>query len=312
MTEITAKPHPLQAVFDLAIEQVTAGKGEERHGLGADFYDQPWISLARTHGRGFLTGQAEKKLREAQSFTDPDKWEREMLGSIVYAGMAVLYERLKRTAKVPASRATEQERVALGVDRPGLVAAAWLSAVEPPPRLIGYGPWALFRAGETPMPAPSQPIAVVYMGGLMALTTAANVDWPAVYSYALGDANSDTGRDTDSTPQAKTNSNGHLLYDGTEDAVPGAICDRNGDVALSMCKICGRAEAELELPCFPSEPLLGFGPWNRLGSDAPTPGPGDQVAVHFKTGGVRVLAVRVVSWKHVANYALRLHSSDTK
>ena len=38
-----------------------------------------------------MTGQAAKKLEEAQRFTDHDKWEREMLGAIVYAAMAVLY-----------------------------------------------------------------------------------------------------------------------------------------------------------------------------------------------------------------------------
>lgn len=82
--------HPLQAVFDRCIEQVTSGKGEERHGHGRDFYDQKWLEVARTHGIGFLTGQAEKKLKEAQGM-DADAWEREMLGAIVYAAMAILY-----------------------------------------------------------------------------------------------------------------------------------------------------------------------------------------------------------------------------
>ena len=42
--------HPLQAVFDRCIEQAASGKGEERHGHGREFYEQPWVELARTHG----------------------------------------------------------------------------------------------------------------------------------------------------------------------------------------------------------------------------------------------------------------------
>lgn len=84
-------PHPLQSIFNDAILQVTSGKGQERHGDGKEFFEQPWKHLADVHGRGFLTGQAAKKLEEAQRFTDRDKWKREMLGAIVYAAMAVLY-----------------------------------------------------------------------------------------------------------------------------------------------------------------------------------------------------------------------------
>ena len=97
--------HPLQAVFDRCIEQVTSGKGEERHGHGRDFYDQKWLEVARTHGIGFLTGQAEKKLKEAQGM-DADAWEREMLGAIVYAAMAILY----RFVVVPSDADEQAER----------------------------------------------------------------------------------------------------------------------------------------------------------------------------------------------------------
>src|SRR5574343_870167 len=86
--------HPLDAAFDDAIEQVTRGKGEQRHGKGAQFWQQPWTHYAETHGIGFLTGQAAKKLDEAQGFlNDQPRWEREMLGVIVYAGMAILKAR---------------------------------------------------------------------------------------------------------------------------------------------------------------------------------------------------------------------------
>ena len=87
--------HPLDAAFDDVIEQVTRGKGEQRHGKGAELWQQPWARYAETHGIGFLTGQAAKKLDEAQGFLhDQPRWEREMLGVIAYAGMAILKARL--------------------------------------------------------------------------------------------------------------------------------------------------------------------------------------------------------------------------
>lgn len=85
--------HPLSSVLQDCLSQVTSGKGDERHGQGKIFLDQPWKWLADTHGVGFLTGQAAKKLEEAQSFEDHHRWEREMKGVIVYAAMAMLYRR---------------------------------------------------------------------------------------------------------------------------------------------------------------------------------------------------------------------------
>jgi hypothetical protein len=108
----------MQAVLDDVMRQLLSGKGR-RHGGGATpFYDQPWVTLYRTHGAGFLTGQAAKKLDEAVRarakgeeelsrgvFRDDtssggghaeakrkidEAWEREVLGAIVYLGMAVL------------------------------------------------------------------------------------------------------------------------------------------------------------------------------------------------------------------------------
>ena len=57
--------HPLEVIFKKAVEQVASGKGNERHGDGGDFMIQPWVNITRLHGRGFLTGQAQKKLEEA-------------------------------------------------------------------------------------------------------------------------------------------------------------------------------------------------------------------------------------------------------
>lgn len=90
--EGTVSNHPLQEIFDACLDQVTSGKGEERHGKGSDFYDQPWFDVANCHGTGFLSGQAAKKLKEAQGFSG-ERWEKEMLGAIVYATMAVLHKR---------------------------------------------------------------------------------------------------------------------------------------------------------------------------------------------------------------------------
>lgn len=85
--------HPLYPVFMAAIEQAMYGKGERHGGAVTPFLDQPWAHYARLHGRGFLTGQAAKKLEEASSTRSGDAFEHEMLGALVYAGMAILKER---------------------------------------------------------------------------------------------------------------------------------------------------------------------------------------------------------------------------
>ena len=38
----------------------------------------------------------------------------------------------------------------------------------------------------------------------------------------------------------------HVLYTDKDEDCPGAICDRNGDVVLACCKVCGRSECELD------------------------------------------------------------------
>lgn len=42
---------------------------------------------------------------------------------------------------------------------------------------------------------------------------------------------------------------GHVLYTTADKDRPDAICDRNGEVVLSQCKVCGKAESELDQPC---------------------------------------------------------------
>jgi len=92
---LTIRNHPLQEVFNLCLDQLTKGKGNDRHGKGKEFMDQPWKHLADAHGVGFLTGQSAKKLEEAQGFEECDRWEREMIGVIVYAAMAILYRKME-------------------------------------------------------------------------------------------------------------------------------------------------------------------------------------------------------------------------
>jgi hypothetical protein len=90
----TANDHPLAPIFAAAIEQVMNGKGTRHGGDTTPFMEQPWTHYAEMHGRGFLTGQAAKKLEEAASILDGGAFEKEVLGAIVYASMAVLWERV--------------------------------------------------------------------------------------------------------------------------------------------------------------------------------------------------------------------------
>lgn len=86
--------HPLYPVFRKAIEQAMFGKGERHGGARTPFLKQPWAHYANMHGRGFLTGQAAKKLEEAASTRTRTgaAFEAEILGAMVYLGMALLAE----------------------------------------------------------------------------------------------------------------------------------------------------------------------------------------------------------------------------
>ena len=90
---LSGEPHPLQSVFDQCVEQAATGKGEERHGHGADFMEQPWFDLTKAFGLGGPLFQASKKLRESVQFlgtTDQDRFKKEVLGAINYAAMALI------------------------------------------------------------------------------------------------------------------------------------------------------------------------------------------------------------------------------
>lgn len=85
--------HPLYPILVAAIEQAMYGKGERHGGAVTPFLEQPWVHYAKLHGRGFLTGQAAKKLEEAASLREGKTFETEVLGAIVYCGMAIVQER---------------------------------------------------------------------------------------------------------------------------------------------------------------------------------------------------------------------------
>ena len=86
--------HPLYPVFMSAITQAMYGKGERHGGATIPFFRQQWLSQANLHGTGFLTGQCAKKIGEAasQNLDDAEAFQREALGAIVYAGMAILHQ----------------------------------------------------------------------------------------------------------------------------------------------------------------------------------------------------------------------------
>jgi hypothetical protein len=76
--------HQLVRAYKFAAE----GKGQERHGAGRSWNDQPIITLSRTHGPGFPMGQAAKKIEEATRL-DAKAAVRELLGAIGYLAAAV-------------------------------------------------------------------------------------------------------------------------------------------------------------------------------------------------------------------------------
>ena len=51
----------------------------------------------------------------------------------------------------------------------------------------------------------------------------------------------------------------HILYETKDKDKPSSICDRNGEVVLALCKVCGGAEASLPTNC-PGRKLT----WNEM------------------------------------------------
>ena len=84
---------PLRRVLMSAYNHAAVGKGRERHANGGDFLSQDIMAIARVHGIGFQTGQAEKKVRESHGIMERGDYNAaraELLGAINYLAAAYL------------------------------------------------------------------------------------------------------------------------------------------------------------------------------------------------------------------------------
>ena len=84
----------LARILKMAYDQASAGKGKERHANGRKFDDQPIMTIAKDHGLGYQTGQAEKKLKESHTLLKLKGKEaaiRELLGVINYTAAAIAF-----------------------------------------------------------------------------------------------------------------------------------------------------------------------------------------------------------------------------
>lgn len=82
----------LHDVLKEAFDQAATGKGAVRHAKGEPFEHQPILQIARRYGIGFLLGQAEKKMDEAQRL-ETEAAVRDLLGAINYLAAAVILRR---------------------------------------------------------------------------------------------------------------------------------------------------------------------------------------------------------------------------
>lgn len=99
-TQLLSKEH-FEYVLGEVMSQVFEGKGDERHGHGDSFEQQPWKLITDNVGTGFVIGQAMKKLMELKTFSNSiegklddrayQAWKREALGAIVYIVMSIMY-----------------------------------------------------------------------------------------------------------------------------------------------------------------------------------------------------------------------------
>jgi hypothetical protein len=88
----------LFVVLTKALHQAQEGKGKERHAQpNTPFEQQPIIQIGRMVGLGFQTGQAIKKMVEAQGMVSRGQYDaaqREVLGAINYlAAVAIEIDR---------------------------------------------------------------------------------------------------------------------------------------------------------------------------------------------------------------------------
>ena len=100
VVEVTGQYRALFRVLYDAQKRAQWDKGRDRHGVGRPFQDQPIMDLCRLYGSGFATGQAAKKMSEAQALP----WEQaraELLDAIVYIAGAVVYGDQQAGHRVP-------------------------------------------------------------------------------------------------------------------------------------------------------------------------------------------------------------------
>jgi len=111
--ELLSEKH-FESILSEVLNQVTRGKGKERHGHNCDFKDQPWRIIADNVGNGFSIGQAIKKLMELKTHSKNidealedgsiekfnvscNKWRTDAIGAIVYTIMAIMYNDSKNS-----------------------------------------------------------------------------------------------------------------------------------------------------------------------------------------------------------------------
>lgn len=80
----------LNDVLGRAYKQASEGKGKERHANDLPFHEQPMQQVANQVGRGFLLGQAIKKIVESQGML-PDRAVNELLGAINYIAGSIIH-----------------------------------------------------------------------------------------------------------------------------------------------------------------------------------------------------------------------------
>lgn len=162
--------HPLFPVFCAAIEQAMNGKGKRHGGASIPFLDQPLFHYAKMHGRGFLTGQAAKKLEEAASTRHGDAFEVEVLGSMVYSGSAILNERMRQPTFFGVDLAGGPDMTAVAVVSRPDNASGYID------RASGWIEWLPLRTSCSPV-APDVNVEVLLECGTQAAKQARDFDW---------------------------------------------------------------------------------------------------------------------------------------
>lgn len=162
--------HPLFPVFCAAIEQAMNGKGKRHGGASIPFLDQPLFHYAKMHGRGFLTGQAAKKLEEAASTRHGDAFEVEVLGSMVYSGSAILNERMRQPTFFGVDLAGGPDMTAVAVVSRPDNASGYID------RASGWIEWLPQRASCSPV-APDVNVEVLLECGTQDAKQAGDFDW---------------------------------------------------------------------------------------------------------------------------------------